>query len=227
MQFAVARATTAGMVSAAAAALAEEFLGSLFMARIKNTVMAALVAIAIATAGAFALEPQGEKSPPTGDAKHELLELMNAWTKALVQSDAATMDRLLAYEMVGTDPGGALWDKFKYLELVKGNAFHIESAELEDCKVHVYGNAAVVTNLFSSNANSKQWPSNVQRCTSTWLRRHGAWQCVAWQTNVIHEHAPDAQLPASVSDPGAPGGSVAKGNPGLTPTAARPVPAKE
>jgi RNA polymerase sigma factor (sigma-70 family) len=226
MQFAVARATTAGMVSAAAAALAEEFLGSMFMARIKNTVTAALVAIAITTAGAFALEPQGEKSPSAGDAKHELLELMRAWTKALVQSDAATMDRLLAYEMVGTDPGGGLWDKSKYLEHVKGNAFHIESAELEDCKVHVYGDAAVVTNLFSSNVNSKQWPYVVQRSTSTWIRRHETWQCVAWQTMVIQEHAPDAQPPASVSASEPRHGSVGKGSPGLNLTSPRRVPPK-
>jgi RNA polymerase sigma factor (sigma-70 family) len=227
MQFTVARATTAGMVSAAAAALAEEFLGSMFMARIKNTVMAALVAIAIATTGAFALEPQGEKSPSTGDAKQELLELMQAWTKALAQSDAATMDRLLAYEMVGTDPGGGLWDKSKYLEQVKGNAFHIESAELEDCKVHAYGDAAVVTNVLSSNVNSTRWPYVVTRSTSTWIRRHGTWQCVAWQTMVIQEHAPDAQIPASgsASKPGR--GSAAKGLPGLTPTSPRPVPPKQ
>ena len=52
------------------------------MARIKNVVMAALVAIAIATAAAFALEPQGEKAPSASDAKQELLDLMHAWGKA-------------------------------------------------------------------------------------------------------------------------------------------------
>jgi RNA polymerase sigma factor (sigma-70 family) len=227
MQFAVARATTTGMVSAAATALAEEFLGSMLMARIKNTVMAVLVAIGIATAGAFAFEPQAEKPPSMGDPKHELLELMHAWTKALVQSDAATMDRLLAYEMVGTDPGGWVWDKSKYVELVKGDAFHIESAKLEDSKVHVYGDAAVVTNLLLTNVNSKQWPSFVQRSTSTWIRRHGSWQCVAWQSNVIHEHAPDVQPPDSASAPNPRRGSVAKGGPGLIPTSPRPVPPKQ
>lgn len=227
MPFAAARATTAGMVSAAAAALAEEFLGSMFMARIKNTVMAALAAIAIATAGAFALEPQGGKTPSTGDAKQELLELMHTWTKALVRSDAATMDRLLAYEMVGTDPGGGLWDKSKYLEHVKGDAFHIESAELEDCQVHVYGDAAVVTNLFSSNVDSKRWPHVVQRSTSTWIRRQGTWQCVAWQSMVIPEHAPDGQPPASISGSTPRLGPVVKGSPGLIPTSPRPDPPKE
>jgi hypothetical protein len=104
------------MISASVAALAEEFLRSMLMARIKNTAMAALVAIGIATAGAAALEPQSEKTPSASDPQQELLNLMHAWTKALVQSDVGTMDRLLAYEMFGTDPAGGLWDKSKYLE---------------------------------------------------------------------------------------------------------------
>ena len=108
MKFAVPRATTAGMVSASssAAALAEGFLGRMLMVRIKSAAMAALVAIAIATVGAFALEQPGEKPRPTSDAKQELLDLMNALGKALVESDVGTMDRLLAYELIGTDPTG-------------------------------------------------------------------------------------------------------------------------
>ena len=54
---------TAGIVSASAAAFAEKYLRIMLMTRIKNVVMAALVAIGIATAGAFALEPQAEKGP--------------------------------------------------------------------------------------------------------------------------------------------------------------------
>jgi hypothetical protein len=120
-QFAVVRATTAGVVSASAAALAENFLRSMLMARIKKTAMAALVAIGIATVGAFALESQGERSPVASDSRQELLDLMQAWAKALVRSDVATIDRLLAYEMVGTDPGGGLWDKPKYLVVTYAN----------------------------------------------------------------------------------------------------------
>ena len=61
------------------------------------------------------------------------------------------MDRLLAYEMVCTDPGGAVWDKSQYLEFVRTNFWHVESYELKDTKVHVYGDAAVVTGLFLTN----------------------------------------------------------------------------
>ena len=193
MQFGVAGTTTAGMVSAAAAALAEKFLGSMFMARIKNTALTVLVAIGLATVGAFGLEPQGEKSPSASDAKQDLLDLMHAWGKALVQSDAALMDRLLAYEMSCTDPGGGVWDKSQYLEFVKTNFWHVDSYKLEDTKVRVYGDAAVVTGLFVTNRDSKPRPFAVERYTKTWIRRHGTWQCVALQTMVI-----DAQHTAPV-----------------------------
>jgi hypothetical protein len=161
------------------------FLESTFMARLKTATIAALVAIGIATAGAFALEPRGERSPSASEAKQELLDLMSAWTRALEQGDVATIDRLAAYEMVGTDPVGGLWDKSKYLEHVRGQAFKVEFCEFKDSTVHVYGDAAVVTGLFVANAGSKRWPHCVERSTGMWIRRHGSWQCVAWQTMVI------------------------------------------
>jgi ketosteroid isomerase-like protein len=172
-----------------------------------------LVAIGIATAGAFALEPQAEKAPSASDARQELLDLMHAWGKALVQSDVGMMDRLLAYEMVCTDPGGGVWDKSKYLEFVRTNFWHVESYELKDTKVHVYGDAAVVTGLFLTNVNSKRSPQFVERSTSTWIRRHGSWQCVASQTMVIsNQQKSDARHPASGAPATAPPASVPDGS---------------
>ena len=226
MQFAAASATTAGMVSAAAAALVEEFLRSMLMTRIKNTAMAALVAIGIATAGAFALEPQAEKPPSASDAKQEILDLMHAWAKAVAQSDVGTMDRLLAYEMSCTDPGGGVWDKAKYLEFVKMNFWHVESYKLEDTKVQVDGDAAVVTGLFLTTIDPKRRPYVVERYTKTWIRRHGTWQCVALQTMVIAtgEHDSNAQHPAAVPVSEHSPEDVLKGGTGLSPTSPPPPP---
>ena len=181
-QFALTKAATAGMVSARAAALAEAFLRSLLMARIRNAALAAFVTLAIATVGAFALEPHGGKPLSQSDARQELIDLARTWAKAMVQSDVATVDRLMAYEMFGTDPVGAHWDKASYLERVKTNAFHFESCEFKESKVQVFGDAAVVAGDFLTNINSKGSPYREERSTSTWIRRHGSWQCVAWQS---------------------------------------------
>jgi RNA polymerase sigma factor (sigma-70 family) len=229
-QFAVARTTTAGMVPASAATLAEAFLGSMLMGRVKNAMMAVSIAIGMATAGALAIEPRRNDGPPPqvgdgrlegrvdelpkahgssrpeGDARKEVLELVHAWSSALVRSDVGAMDRLLAYELIGTDPTGSLWDKAKYLEHVKTNAFHVESAEFDDTRIDVYGGVAVETGTVRSNVNAKRPPyvANtgflVERLTRTWIRRHGSWQCVAFQSMIVSsgegEIDPDTRHPA-------------------------------
>jgi hypothetical protein len=225
MQFAVARATTAGMVSASAAALAEGLLRSMLMMRIKNVVMTVLVTIGMATAAAIALEQHGDKRQPASDAKLELLDLMHAWGKALVESDVGTMDRLLAYDLIGTDPVGSLWDKSKYLDHVRRNAFHVDSCEFRDIKIQVYGDAAVVTGEVWANV-SKGSPYVVDRgyvatrVTRTWIRRQGAWQCVAYQVMVIAtgEDQSAAQHPASAAASRPDRDSVSRGGQELTPT---------
>jgi hypothetical protein len=47
------------------------------------------------------------------------------------------MDRMLSYELIGTDTVGCLWDKSKYLDHVKTNAFHVESIEFKDTRIDV------------------------------------------------------------------------------------------
>jgi Domain of unknown function (DUF4440) len=95
----------------------------------------------------------------------------------------AAMDRIVAYEMVGTDPGWQLWDKTAYLESVKSGAFRIESFGLANVKVHVYGDAAVATGRLIVNKHSKSGIARGgARFTDTYVRRNGCWQCVAWQS---------------------------------------------
>ena len=75
-KFAVAQTVTAGVVGSAAGALAEGFLRRLIMVRIQLTAIVALGAIAIATAGAFALDREGDKQTPPLDAKEEILDAL-------------------------------------------------------------------------------------------------------------------------------------------------------
>ena len=89
------------------------------MIRMQLTAIVALGVIAIATAGAFALDREGDKPTPRVGAQEEILALVHAWEKAVIDGDVGTMDRLLAYELVGTDPEGWIWDKTKYLDHVK------------------------------------------------------------------------------------------------------------
>ena len=100
-------------------------------------------------------QPQAAAANSMQSEEQEILALEQAWGEALVNRDPAVMDRIVAYEMVGTDPAGHLWDKPAYLERVKAGSFLIESFELSDMKVHVYGDAAVAIGLSIVNKHSK------------------------------------------------------------------------
>jgi hypothetical protein len=188
--------TTAAGVGSAAGAIAERFLRRLMMVRIQLAAAVALGAIAIATAGAFALEREGDKSTPPLDAKEEILALEHAWAKAVLEGDVGTMDRLLAYELVGTDPEGWLWDKTKYLDHVKRRAFEVAAVEFKDIRIQVYGDAAVESGIGVGHYDQAKPPwiaargHVTERFTRTWIKRHGTWQCVAYQT-MVTERAED------------------------------------
>jgi hypothetical protein len=195
-KFAVAQTVTAGVVGSAASSLADGFLRRLIMVRIQLAAIVVLGSIAIATAGAFALDREADKPAPPSDAKREILALSHAWKRAIVDGDVGTMDRLLAYELVGTDPEGWIWDKTKYLDHVKRRAFQVVAVDLKDIRIQVYGDAAVETGIGVGHYDRAKPPwiaargHIADRFTRTWIKRHGSWQCVAFQTTVT-ERAED------------------------------------
>ena len=156
---------------------------SLFVSKLK-VVGSSLSMCGLLTAGIASMAQQpSPPSAPARTAQDEVLDLERAWGDALVHNDAALMDRIVAYEMVGTDPAGHRWNKAEYLESVKSGAFKIESFELADMKVHVYGDAAVATGRPILNKHSKSgFPPGAAVFTDTYVRRNGCWQCVAWQS---------------------------------------------
>ena len=156
---------------------------SLLVSKLK-VVCSSLLMCGLLTAGIASMAQQASPpSAPARTAQEEVLDLERAWGAALVHNDAALMDRIVAYEMVGTDPAGHRWNKAEYLESVKSGAFKIESFELADTKVHVYGDAAVATGRSILNKHSKSgFPPGAAVYTDTYVRRNGCWQCVAWQS---------------------------------------------
>ncbi len=173
---------TVGAASAPVVHLMKEVQMSLFLGKLK------IVGISLLVCGLFAAGFGLMAQPPTaiaapGSDEEQVLDLERAWGDALVQCDAALMDRIVAYEMVGTDGGGHLWNKAEYVESVRSGAFKIESFELADVKVRVFRDAAVATGRSIVNNRSRSgFARGGARYTDTYVRRNGCWQCVAWQS---------------------------------------------
>ncbi len=110
------------------------------------------------------------------------------WAQATIQAGPSAVDQYEADDIITTDPTGRVTDKTQdKLDLSSGD-FKIQSEELSDFKVRIYGNTAVAagTNTLTGTYKGRDI-SGKYRFTDTWVKRNGKWQVVASQYNKIQQ----------------------------------------
>jgi hypothetical protein len=131
----------------------------------------------------FGQPPAQKAAPaPVGSVAQQIMALEQEWGKADVAQDPAWFERHLADSYVGVDPlTGQEGTKATYLADVRAKNSKYESSTGSDMKVQVFGDVAVVT-LVGTNVKAtykEQDRSGKFRWIDTWVRRGGAWRCVA------------------------------------------------
>ena len=103
--------------------------------------------------------------------------LARAWTGR----DRATVERIIAPEWRSTGPDGRATDRPQLLADVFEKRVHkIHTVEIDDVRVRVYGDAAVVTGRTHGVGEFAGSPYDVViQFTDTFVRRAGQWQAVA------------------------------------------------
>jgi uncharacterized protein (TIGR02246 family) len=114
----------------------------------------------------------------------ELLRLEDVWGTAEAAKDGETVGRLLTEDFVMVGPDGSMTAKAKYIEYIRTNKDEYISAGDTDRKVRVYGNAAVVTGLWTQTVKSGSGQTTSRyRWTCVWIKQDdGRWLCVTAQT---------------------------------------------
>jgi ketosteroid isomerase-like protein len=119
-----------------------------------------------------------------------LLQLENDMARAWVQRDTQTFERILAddYTLAGT--ADALIGKTEYIAGLHNPEFETDSAIVDELKIRVYGDAAVVTGRAAYKGRSKKRGNYLHRFrfTDTFIRHDGTWKCVATHASAL---APD------------------------------------
>jgi RNA polymerase sigma factor (sigma-70 family) len=125
-------------------------------------------------------ESSSRVAEPGGDVEKELLRLEREWASGIANRDRAVVDRILAEDIIVTDPVGRTWDKPRYLAELATNAWGIDSYELRDISIRVYARAAVVAGRAMVKTNASN-PSGTgpYRVTNTYILQEGRWRCVA------------------------------------------------
>ena len=143
-------------------------------------VAASIIALA---ASAAAQQPRAAAAP-TSDER-AVLDLEEAWAKAVVRRDAATFKRLLAPGFVYTEDDRVQNGAELTRDVVSGTDT-VTEARNEQLVTHPYGNTMVVTGWLIMRGRSGGKPFERRyRFTDTWLKRNGNWQIIAAQDYLV------------------------------------------
>ncbi len=106
--------------------------------------------------------------------------LETKWTDSYKQRKIDILASLLAEDFVITVEDGTTYSKSGYITHTADASVQVKVAELSDLKVHLHGNAAVVTGAYHEKGISGGKPYEYHdRLTDVWLRKEGNWQVIA------------------------------------------------
>lgn len=106
----------------------------------------------------------------------------------LVKGDTSVFTTYFAENAVVTDPGGMMMTRAESITIFKSGDLKFETMMVDDVKVRLYGNTAIVTYTSADKGTFKgQAFTGKHRWTDTFVKMKGKWLIVAAQGTPIME----------------------------------------
>ena len=105
---------------------------------------------------------------------------------AVLKGDTGPSERYLAENYVFTGPDGLSMGKAQSIQDLKSGSLKLQAASLDNSKVHVYGDTAIVT--YSSNDKGTYKGKDISgktRWTDVFVRQKGRWMVVASHGSLV------------------------------------------
>jgi ketosteroid isomerase-like protein len=132
------------------------------------------------------LAPVGAAAQQPDPREVKLLVMERMWNEAQVNRDSAALDALVGERFVNTEYDGEVSDKTKFLADIKDPQYKPTSAMIQDVKVNLYGDTAIVSGIYHTKGTYQGRPyDHFGRFTDTWVLDSGKWQCVASHTSLV------------------------------------------
>jgi ketosteroid isomerase-like protein len=118
----------------------------------------------------------------------EIENLEEEWRQAVISNDVTRMDHLLADDYIGISANGTVETKTQALAQRKAGTVTIKKLDLDDMKVRIYGDTAVVTSKAQlEGTNGQSDIGGRYRYTRVYNRRFGQWKIVSFEASRMHD----------------------------------------
>jgi ketosteroid isomerase-like protein len=138
-----------------------------------NAKLSLVAALLLASSGVWAAD-----SSPGAD-EQQLKKIEQNWADAYVKRDSAVVQRIVADDFAFIGPDGNMVNKAEYVKSISGDTV-FTVFKLDDLKVRVYGDAAVVNGLATITAKTKgEDESGKYSFTDVFVKQKGEWKAVS------------------------------------------------
>ncbi len=129
---------------------------------------------------------QAGQTPKDDSQPNKLIFMERLWNEAQVNRDSRALDAMLGAHFVNTEYDGEVSDRTQFLAGIRDPQFNLSSLTIQDTKVSMYGDSAVVTGTYRTKGTYQGKPyEHIGRFTDTWVFAEGRWQCVASHTSLV------------------------------------------
>ena len=127
-----------------------------------------------------------QQKPAVGGDEAALKAIEEKWDAANLKGDAAALGAIFADTFISTSSEGKVRTKAEMLAQLKSGEMKYQTSKVDDMKVFVYGDAAVVNGRWKAKFVEKgKTVDATERFTDTYVRQGGQWRCVASQGSTI------------------------------------------
>lgn len=128
----------------------------------------------------------GKATGQAANVEDEIRKLEQQLREAAVKADTTVLERLLTDDYTNTNGVGLVRSKAQIIEDARSGASKNESITLEDVKVRMYGDAAVLTAIRTTKSSLRGKDTSGRfRSLRVYVKRQGRWQAAALQLTRI------------------------------------------